>query len=141
LAIPTSETFTPEEITAAGTFAEGAQTQTTAKVRERSSRLRDLAREHFAKKSPDKRLHCEVCDWAPALGLALSGPIVEIHHGLGIREYPADGRTMTFEEAIQHLTPLCPNCHRIAHAKLGGGVFTLAELKQGVGAPMLSPTT
>jgi predicted HNH restriction endonuclease len=33
--------------------------------------------------------------------------IVKIHYG----------RDLTFEEAIQHLTPLCPNCHRIAHAK------------------------
>ena len=33
------------------------------------------------------------------------------------------------EEAINNLMPLCPNCHRIAHAKPGGGVFSLAELQ------------
>lgn len=129
---PPTEIFTPDEITAAGTFAEGAQSQVTTKVRERSAHLRDLAREHYAKQSPDGRLHCATCDWAPPLSFALTGPIVEIHHGLGISEYPADGRALTFEEAIQHLTPLCPNCHRIAHAKPGGHTFTLDELKRGV---------
>ena len=126
------ETFTTEEIEVAGTFTEGAQSEVTAITRDRSALLRDLAREHFAKQSPDGRLHCAVCDWGPPHRLALSGPIVEIHHGLGISQYPADGRALTFEEAIQHLTPLCPNCHRVAHAKLGGGVFTLDEIRVGL---------
>jgi 5-methylcytosine-specific restriction protein A len=129
---PPPEIFTPEEITVAGTFAEGAQSQVTAKTRERSARLRDLARAHFAKQSADGRLHCASCDWAPPLSLVLTSPIVEIHHGLGISQYPADGRALTFDEAIQHLTPLCPNCHRIAHAKPGGGAFKLEELRQAL---------
>lgn len=124
------ETFTTKEIEVAGTFAEGAQSEVTAKTRERSARLRDLARAHFITHSADGRLHCAICTWAPPLSLALSGPIVEIHHGLGISAYPTGGRALTFEEAIQHLTPLCPNCHRITHAKPGGGTFTLAELQK-----------
>ena len=123
------ETFTLEEITDAGTFSEGAQSEATIKTRERSVRLRDLARDYFAAKSDDKRLHCAVCNWASPPALQLTGLIVEIHHGLGISAYPADGRALTFEEAIQHLTPLCPNCHRITHAKLGGGMFALMELR------------
>lgn len=126
------ETFSSDEVKSAGTYAEGALGAITTKTRERSACLRDLARDYFAAKSDEKRLHCAVCEWAPPLSLALSGPIVEIHHGLGIGEYPADGRALTFEEAIQHLTPLCPNCHRISHAKPGGGTFTLDELKRGV---------
>jgi|GEM_PF-1887982 len=122
------ETFTSEEIIFAGTFSEGAQSEATVKTRERSVKLRNLAREHFAQKSSDKRLHCAACDWVPPLGLDLSGPIVEIHHGVGINQYPKDGRALIFEEAIQHLTPLCPNCHRILHAKKGGGMFTLVEI-------------
>lgn len=124
-----AETFTPDEITAAGSFAEGAKVEITTQIRERSQRLRDLARAHFAAQSADGRLHCAACDWAPPPGLALSSPIVEIHHGLGISEYPADGRALTFEEAIQHLTPLCPNCHRVAHANPDGGVFAVTELR------------
>jgi len=95
---PHLEIFTPEEVTAAGTFAEGAQSHVTAKTRERSARLRDLARAHFIKHSADERLRCSLCTWAAPLNLALSGPIVEIHHGLGISQYPADGRALTFEE-------------------------------------------
>jgi hypothetical protein len=124
------ETFTTKEIEVAGTFAEGAQSEVTAKTRERSARLRDLARAHFITHSADGRLHCAICTWAPPLSLALSGPIVEIHHGIGVSQYPTGGRALTFEEAIQHLTPLCPNCHRITHAKPGGGTFTLAELQK-----------
>lgn len=124
-----AETFTAAEITAAGSFAEGAKVEITTQIRERSQRLRDLARAHFAAQSADGRLHCAACDWAPPPGLALSSPIVEIHHGLGISEYPADGRALTFEEAIQHLTPLCPNCHRVAHANPDGGVFAVTELR------------
>ena len=123
------ETFTTKEIEVAGTFAEGAQSEVTAKTRERSARLRDLARAHFITHSADGRLHCAICTWAPPLSLALSGPIVEIHHGLGISAYPTAGRALTFEEAIQHLTPLCPNCHRVAHAKPDGGVFAVTELR------------
>lgn len=140
LSAPPLETFTPEEITASGIFSEGTQSEVTVKTRDRSARLRDLARAHFAKQSADGRIHCAVCEWAPHASLKLTGPIVEIHHGLGICAYPADGRALTFEEAIQHLTPLCPNCHRITHAKPGGGMFTLDEIKRGVSGSVINTT-
>jgi hypothetical protein len=129
---PAPETFSPDEITGAGTYSEGALGETTTKTRERSKRLRDLARDHFSKQSRDGRLHCAVCNWAPPTALQLTGPIVEIHHGLGISKYPTDGRALTLEEAVQHLTPLCPNCHRIAHAKPGGGSYSLETLQQTI---------
>jgi hypothetical protein len=129
------ETFTGEEITFAGTFTEGTQSEVTAKTRERSARLRNLAREHFSERSPDGRLHCAACSWVPPLGLALSSPIVEIHHEVAVSTLPTEGRALTFAEAVKYLTPLCPNCHRILHAKQGGGTFTLDELKREVGVP------
>lgn len=125
-----AESYTPTEVAIAGTFSEGAQSQVTAQARERSMRLREFARAHFAARSPDGRLRCAVCDWAPPAGLELTGPIVEIHHGVGISTYPTDGRALSFEEAIVHLTPLCPNCHRLVHSKRGGGCFTLDELRR-----------
>jgi predicted HNH restriction endonuclease len=133
------EFFSRQEVTLAGTFSEGAQSEATAKIRERSIYLRDLAREHFAKQSSDGRLRCSVCNWAPPTALKLSGPVVEIHHGLGISEYPKDGRALTFGEAIQHLTPLCPNCHRVVHAKPGGGVIALDELRSAMLSCALRP--
>ncbi len=127
------ETFTSADIAAAGTFAEGAKIEITAQVRERCQRLRDLARSHFANRSPDGRLHCAACNWAAPISLNLSGPIVEIHHGVNISTYPSDGKALAFEEAVKRLTPLCPNCHRVLHAKADGGSFTLEELKLGMG--------
>lgn len=132
LPVPLPETFTLDEIASAGTYIEGTLGETTAKTRERSARLRKLARDYFAAKSPDKRLHCAVCNWAPPPDLQLTGPIVEIHHGLVISQYPADGKALTFEDAIKHLAPLCPNCHRIAHAKHGGGTFSFSELRNHI---------
>ncbi len=125
-----AETFTPAEINALGSFFEGAKVEVKAQIRERSQLLRDLARDHFAAQSADGRLHCAACDWTPPLKLELNSPIVEIHHGIGISTYPTDGKALTFAEAIIHLTPLCPNCHRVLHAKPGGGTFTLAELQK-----------
>lgn len=127
-----SETFTSVEITTAGTFNEGAQTEANAKTRERSARLRNLARDYYAKESADGRLHCAVCDWAPPPALQLTGPVVEIHHAVGISQYPAGGRALTFDEAVRHLTPLCPNCHRMSHAKPGGGIFSNNELRAAI---------
>src|SRR5690606_38126674 len=124
------EKFTSTEIIAASTFVEGAKVEITAQVRERSLRLRDLARAHLAAQSADGRLHCAACDCAPPLGLERSSPIVEIHHGIGISGYPEGGKEVTFEEAVKHLTPLCPNCHRILHAKPGRGTFTFEDLRQ-----------
>ncbi len=126
---PQSETFTPEEILASATFAEGATKEITFRVRERSARLRDLARAHFTAQSPDGRLRCAACNWAPPVTLHLSGPIVEIHHGIGIYNYPTDGKSLTFEDAISHLTPLCPNCHRVTHARSDGGIYDLTEVR------------
>jgi predicted HNH restriction endonuclease len=137
---PAPETFTPDEITGAGTYSEGALGETTTKTSERSKRLRNPARDHFSKQSLDGRLHCAVCNWTPPTALQLTGPIVEIHHGLGISQYPADGRALTLEEAVQHLPPLCPNCHRIVHAKPGGGAFSETELRAAAPRHASNPT-
>jgi len=124
------ETFTPAEINAAGSFGEGAKVGIAAQIRERSQRLRDLARAHFAAQSADGRLHCAACDWSPPLKLELTSPIVEIHHGVSISTYLIGGKALTFDDASKHLTPLCPNCHRVLHAKRGGGLFTLQEIRE-----------
>ncbi len=135
------ETFTLGEIVAVTTFSEGSKIEVTAQVRQRSDRLRDLARAHFARQSPDGRLHCAVCNWAPPANLELSGPIVEIHHGIGIGSYPVDGKRLTFDEAIRHLAPLCPNCHRVLHAKPAGGAYSLAEFRAACASAEAEPST
>jgi len=39
-------------------------------------------------------------------------------------------RTLTLDEALALLTPLCPTCHRMLHAKPGGGSFTIEQLRE-----------
>ncbi len=131
-----SESFTREEIMAAGTYAEGAIGEANFKTRKRCARLRDLAREHFARESPDGRLRCTVCDWAAPVCLPLNGPIVEIHHERCISQYPDDGTALSFEEAITQLVPVCPNCHRLIHSKLNGGTFLLEEIGAALRQPV-----
>lgn len=126
-------TFTVEEVEAAESFAEGSVATSTSTTRERSARLRALARDHFARESNDGRLRCAACGWAPPPDLELSGPIIEIHHAIDLRSYPTAGRTLSRDEALRHLHPLCPNCHRITHAKTGGGLFTVEELRSTYG--------
>lgn len=126
---PAEETFEPEEVRNVGAVSEGAQREVPAKVRQRSQKLRDLAREHFRRKSADKKLRCAACDWTkPAFPLAYE--IIEIHHTDELNLLPATGRTLTLGEALALLAPLCPTCHRMLHGKPGGGSFTVEELRE-----------
>lgn len=125
------ELFTADEVLAVGLIREGRIKEVTAKVRERSEKLRDLARAHYIQESPDGKLHCLACDWA-APNMVLNGDIVELHHLEQLKSYPKDGRGISFVQVLEMLVPLCPNCHRVAHAKVGGGVFTVEELKRSV---------
>lgn len=75
-------------------------------------------------------LRCKVCDWhKPEHGM-ISGDIVELHHIDPISDAPDDGRTITAKEALELLAPVCPTCHRMIHARTGGGQFDVSELKQ-----------
>lgn len=125
---PAGPAFQVAEIQAVELIAEGKTLKVNRSVRERSAKLRELATDYFCKLSPDGRLHCAVDDWSPAI--PVQGAIVEIHHDEALHEYPDDGRALTFEEALQFLAPLCPNCHRMLHSKPGGGRYTVAELKR-----------
>jgi len=125
--VPADETFEPEEIRHVGAVSEGAQRDVPAKVRQRSQKLRDLARKHF--RSPDGKLRCATCDWSKP-SFRLAHEIIEIHHTEELSTLPATGRKLTLEEALALLTPLCPTCHRMLHAKSGGGSFTVGELRE-----------
>jgi hypothetical protein len=127
--LPAAEAFDSEAIRFVGSVSEGAKKEVPSKVRQRSEKLRDLARDHFSWKSADGKLHCAVCNWSkPAF--PLSREIVEIHHADELGNLPEDGRTLSVAEAIALLAPLCPTCHRMLHAKPGGGSFTVAELRK-----------
>jgi len=123
---PVEETFEPEEIRSVGAVSEGAECVVPTKVRQRSQRLRDLARNHF--RSPDGKLRCAGCGWTkPAFQFAYE--IIEIHHTKEMSSLPKTGQRLSLDEALAMLTPLCPTCHRMLHAKPGGGCFTVEELR------------
>jgi hypothetical protein len=112
--------------TYAQTVLEGAPTKLTAASRSRCDSVRRLAKEEY--RGDDGLLRCEACGWARPFSL-VEADIVEMHHRNPLATAPAKGRRLTMEEAIHSLMPLCPNCHRIMHAKPGGGIFTLLELQ------------
>ena len=126
--LPAEEMFDLEDIEHVGFLSEGAEREATGKVRRRSQKLRELAREHFRGLSRDRKLHCAVCDWTTPAFL-LGREIIEIHHELAIRSAPKEGRKLTLKEALSIVFPLCPRCHRMLGAKPGGGSFTVPELQ------------
>ena len=129
--LPTEEYFNQEEIQFVGDVFEGAVRQVPVTIRQRSERLRDLARKHFRKQESDNQLHCAVCNWTKP-DIPVTHEIIEIHHTEEINTLPPNGRKISVKEALKLLIPLCPRCHRILHAKQGGGCFTVNELQKHI---------
>lgn len=107
-------------------FTEGRIDKLDTETRKRCEALVRRAKSFF--RNPAGELRCAVCNWCRP-SEDLKGDIVEIHHLRPLSSLPRQGIRWTLDEALKHLMPLCPNCHRVAHAKPGGGVFSVAELK------------
>jgi hypothetical protein len=99
-------------------------------VRKRCEELAAAARR--AHLSPDGELACIACLWLKPDG-PLVGQIVQMHHLDPLADAPSEGRLVNLAEAKLLFLPLCPNCHSIAHSKVGGGTFSLDELRALVG--------
>ena len=108
-------------------YSEGERSSLRLDIRKRCENLVQRAKSYF--RSSDGEIHCAACDWHRPTK-HLRGDIVEIHHMKPIAEMPQGGVKWTFREAVKSLAPLCPNCHRVAHARPGGETYTLRELKQ-----------
>lgn len=109
----------------ARTVLEGASTTKPATVRKRCDALLAIAREHY--RGADGILRCEVCQWARPS--QISADIVELHHRNPLAAAPHEGRELTLDDAVASLSPLCPNCHRVAHAKPDGSIYSTNELR------------
>jgi hypothetical protein len=107
-------------------YAEGQRSNIDLEVRLRCEALIKRAKAYF--KEPDGELHCLACGWHRP-STKLRGDIVEIHHLRPLSVLPKEGEKWTFETAIKILAPLCPNCHRIAHANPNKTLCSLSELK------------
>lgn len=106
---------------------DGASALVTREVKIRCDALRQAAKVLF--RGPDGLIRCKICDWhKPAHGM-ISGDIVELHHLDPISEAPDEGRIVTVADAVTLFVPLCPNCHRMIHARTGSGHFDIETLR------------
>jgi len=116
LSLPATEEIgiSPQDAAAVPAF-EGASKQVTSNRYERNKCLREACIKHYRSKWNGK-LVCEACefDFHAAFG-DLGEGFIHIHHqnSLGNRQEEH------LVDPIKDLVPLCPNCHAMAHRKVG----------------------
>lgn len=110
------------------TFVDGNTRAVTQEVRERCNALRERGKALF--RDADGVLRCKICGWHKPSDGRISGDIVELHHLDPVCEAPTSGRIVTVAEIEEFLLPVCPNCHRLVHARRGGGQFDSTTLQR-----------
>jgi hypothetical protein len=118
--------FTFAEVLDVTNVSEGARGTRTIATRQRSAKLRAAAIAYY-KSEGDGKLKCYVTNWS-APNIPLKGDIVEMHHLKSLSKHPNKGVSLPLEDAIKLLRPVCPNVHRMLHAKPGGGSYSIDEL-------------
>lgn len=109
-------------------FLEGRMMETRQSTRQRCQRLIEQLKDHFRDEETGL-IACSACQWTrPREGF--HGDIVHMHHHQPVHDAPDEGRIIRWEDALRTFSPLCPTCHALIHAKPGGGVFELEELKE-----------
>lgn len=95
---------------------EGSTRKIERVIRERSIRLRDVAREYFRDKK-DGLLYCNCCnfEFSHHYYPNYSDTCIEIHHLKPLYQYEGADFDKTIEYALQNMMPVCPNCHRVIH--------------------------
>jgi predicted HNH restriction endonuclease len=126
--LPDGEPVTLAEIIQESrSYHEGATSQVTQEIKARCDALRKKTKELL--RDADGLLRCKVCDWHKPEDEMISGDIVELHHLDPISEAPDEGRIVTITDAVKLFVPVCPNCHRMIHARTGGGHFDIETLR------------
>jgi len=94
-----------------GEFPEGKIAERTHMMRERNSKVVELAKRNF--KKLHGKLFCQVCgfDFENTYG-NVGKDFIEGHHTIAVSEMPPDYKTKPDEIAM-----LCGNCHRMVHKK------------------------
>ena len=105
----TIETF-DEDVT----IQEGVKKIISAKVYERSAKLRSIAIEHYR---VEGKISCNACtfNFSDFYGADVGREYIEIHHVKPIFMYQDGDLTRTIEAALVNVAPLCSNCHRMIH--------------------------
>lgn len=93
---------------------EGNKKLTEVSVYERSSILRNYAIQHF---TIDDRISCSCCtfNFGDFYGETIGKGFIEIHHTKPIFKYEKEDIQNTLRNAVNNLTPVCSNCHRMIH--------------------------
>lgn len=94
--------------------SEGRVLTRNVKIRERSSRLRLIAIEHF---THNNMISCDCCgfNFHNYYGDVYGKDCIEIHHKKPIFQYQGDTFEQLVDSALENLLPVCPNCHRVIH--------------------------
>lgn len=107
---------------------EGTLEIRTVKQRKRSDKLRELAIKELEKKN-DGDLICEVCTFSFFKKYGEYGKrYIEIHHKKPIHEKDVKGEKIKVSDAINEVSPLCSNCHKMIHRKKNQ-MLSVEELK------------
>lgn len=95
-------------------ISEGRTVTRSIQARERSSRLRMIAIEHF---THNNMISCDCCgfNFPTVYGQTYGKDCIEIHHIKPIFQYQGDTFEQLVADALQNLLPVCPNCHRVIH--------------------------
>jgi predicted HNH restriction endonuclease len=93
---------------------EGRKKLVEAAVYERSSTLRNYAIKHFMK---NNKIYCQCCNFnfQDFYGEHIGKGFIEIHHTKPIFKYEDEDLENTLIQAVNNLTPVCSNCHRMIH--------------------------
>ncbi len=116
---------------------EGERTIANRSVVSRSAKLKEAAMKNFADK--DGSIACAGCSFRAEqiYGPSAKG-LIEIHHTRPL--YLSVGKKeMSIAEALKHVEPLCPNCHRIVHRD-ASKCMPIAELKKLVESQVVKNT-
>jgi hypothetical protein len=93
---------------------EGLKKYVSAKVYERSKKLRDAAIEYFTKNGHIGCITCQF-DFENFYGQKIGKDFIEIHHTKPVFKYKEVDLKKTIEEALKNIVPVCSNCHRMIH--------------------------
>jgi len=107
-------------------ISEGKNKVVETKAYQRSSRLRNIAIEHYTQNG---RIKCRACcfDFEDFYGIYGKG-FIEIHHQKPVFMFDENELEKTIENALLNVIPVCPNCHRMMH-KQRSSPLTFEELK------------
>ena len=94
--------------------SEGRAITRNIQSRERSSRLRMVALEHF---THNDMICCDCCgfNFPSFYGQNYGKDCIEIHHIKPIFQYQGDTFDQLVSNVLRNLLPVCPNCHRVIH--------------------------